>query len=210
MSILSAVRQDLAARAYASRDSLLPSKLTSRILSLFVRSVGGYLDLDLRACFCFFSSGWQASRRFGASTALLAGVSCSQTRCITVCTTQAFNRSISYSLLVRATGGTCTFSAVKAAAAHHPQLDHAEIVSLEQSSKCIQPDTALENCYELTHEGHQLPLLIIPSSQQVHCLILMNPPFRRASSHQRRETSRLPTRLQHHSSSYSNHFANGG
>jgi hypothetical protein len=84
------------------------------------------------------------------------------------------NRSISQSLLALSTGGTCTFSAVTAAAAHHPQLDRAQMASKSLKQVQLQgphsTNTALEITHASTGQGHPLPLSILPSNQQVHCL----------------------------------------
>jgi hypothetical protein len=65
-------------------------------------------------------------------------MSCSPSRRVTLCTTQALvldNLELHLILLLALpTGGPCTVSAVNAAAAHHPRLDRAQIMSafLEQ------------------------------------------------------------------------------
>jgi hypothetical protein len=49
------------------------------------------------------------------------------------------------SLLALSTGGACTFSAVSTAAAHHPQLDRAQMVcGFSGKFYGIQPHTVLE------------------------------------------------------------------
>jgi hypothetical protein len=128
----STVRQKLAARVYSHRESSPLSKLTSPALSLFVMSIGGRRDLDLRACFCFFE--WMTGH-LGASAPLpLWWQGSAAAKPLYHCLHDTDfnileNRSISHSLLTLSTGGTCTFSAVTAAAAHHPQLDRAQMAS---------------------------------------------------------------------------------